>query len=128
MESEEPMMNNMSERRIRNNRIRRRRALRKHVLTFFMTLLLIAACSTIFFSAKTRAQGNDEQILYKYYKSITVAAGDTLWNFADQYAEPSHYPDHQSYIDEVVRMNGLTDEHITSGQHIVLPYYSNEFM
>lgn len=128
MESEEPMMNHMSERRIRNNRIRRRRALRKHILTAFMTLFLIAACSMLFFSVKTKAQGNDEQILYKYYKSITVAAGDTLWNFADQYAEPSHYPDYQSYIDEVVRMNGLMDEHITSGQHIVLPYYSDEFM
>ena len=56
-----------------------------------------------------------------------VEEGDTLWGYAEIYGEESHYDSHQEYIDEVMNMNSLTDENITAGQHIILPYYSPQF-
>lgn len=118
----------VSERRIRNNRMRRRRELRHRFLTCIFTFVLAVGFSFLFFGFRTKAQGNDEEILYKYYKSVVVEAGDTLWDYADEYGTKEYYDSHQDYINEVMQMNGLYDDQITEGQHIVLPYYSPEFM
>ena len=116
-----------SERRIRNNRIRRMRELRCRMLTCIIMLMLTAGSSLLFFSFRAKAQSNDEEILYKYYKSTVVSSGDTLWDYAEEYGINKHYDNHQDYIREVMQMNGLSDGQITEGQYIILPYYSPEF-
>lgn len=117
-----------SERRIRMNRIKRRRELRTHFLTLALTFVLVITCSMMFFTVKTKAQNSDEVIYYKYYKSITVSRGDSLWTYASEYADENHYDSYQNYIDEVLQMNRLSSEDITAGQHLVIPYYSAEFV
>ena len=117
-----------SERRIRINRMKRRRELRKHILTLALTFVLVITCSMMFFTVKTKAQNRDEAIYYKYYKSITVSRGDSLWTYAAEYADEEHYDSYRNYIDEVLQMNGLSGEDITTGQHLVIPYYSVEFV
>lgn len=118
----------VSERRIRNNRIRRQRELRRRIFMSVLTCVMAVAFSLIFFSFKTKAQGSDEEILYKYYKSTVVEEGDTLWDYAASYASREHYTSYSAYIDEVKKINVLPDETITAGQHIILPYYSPEFL
>ena len=129
---EESHMNTLnerrSERRIRINRMKRRRELRKHILTLALTFVLVITCSMMFFTVKTKAQNRDEAIYYKYYKSITVNRGDSLWTYAAEYADEDHYDSYQNYIDEVLQMNSLSSEDITTGQHLVVPYYSVEFV
>lgn len=119
-----------SERRIRINHMKRRRELRKHILAFALTFVLVITCSMMFFTVKTKAQNRDEAVYYKYkyYKSITVSRGDSLWIYAAEYADEDHYDSYQNYIDEVLQMNGLFSEDITIGQHLVVPYYSAEFV
>ena len=116
------------ERRIRMNRMKRRKELRKHILTLALTFVLVITCSMMFFTVKTKAQNRDEAIYYKYYKSITVNRGDSLWTYAAEYADEDHYDSYQNYIDEVLQMNSLSSEDITTGQHLVVPYYSVEFV
>ena len=114
-----------SERRIRNNRIRRRKELQRHILTCIIMLILTIGGSLLLFGFRAKAQSNDDEILYKYYKITVVSAGDTLWNYAKEYG--MNYDDHQEYIREVMQMNGLDNDRITAGQYIILPYYSSEF-
>lgn len=108
--------------------MKRRRELRKHILTLALTFVLVITCSMMFFTVKTKAQNRDEAVYYKYYKSITVSRGDSLWTYAAEYADEDHYGSYQNYIDEVLQMNGLSSESITAGQHLVVPYYSAEFV
>ena len=122
------MSTRVSERRIRNNKIRRRRELHRNILMCMFTFMLVISLSLIFFGFGTKAQSSDAEISYKYYKSITVQEGDTLWNYAEQYGNSEYYENNQSYINEVIKMNALTDTEITSGQCIILPYYSVEFI
>lgn len=122
------MLTGASERRIRNNKIRRRREMRRNIFMCLLTVMLVISLSLIFFGFGTRAQSSNAEISYKYYKSVTVQEGDTLWSFAEQYGDTEHYTSNQAYIDEVIKMNALTDTEITSGQHIILPYYSVEFV
>lgn len=117
----------VSERRIRNNRIRRRRELRHHLMMGLLTIFLVISFSSLFFSFRTKAQGQDT-LYYKYYKSVVVEEGDTLWRYACEYALDSYYDSPDAYIQEVVHINSLSEEQITYGQHLILPYYSAEFI
>ena len=122
------MINNNSELRIRNNRIRRVRQLRRNIIMCLLTFMLVICFSVIFFSFKTKAQGNQEEILYKYYKSIMVSEGDSLWKYAQMYGDNQYYDSYEDYMQEVMNMNFLKDETITIGQYLVIPYYSNKFI
>lgn len=118
----------MSERRIRNNKLRRRRQLRHHIMMFMITVILIAGFSVCFFSFKTKAQNETEEVAYKYYKSIIVDSGDTIWDYAEEYAHEDYYDSYESYIKEVIRINAMQDDSIQSGQYLIIPYYSYEFI
>lgn len=122
------MRTDLSERRIRNNRLRRRRELRRNILTLVLTMALVVCCSVLFFDFNAKAQSSEDEILYKYYKTVSIAKDDTLWNFADEYADSRFYESHQSYIDEVMHINSLDDSRITAGCYLILPYYSAEFV
>ena len=70
------MNNQISERRIRNNKKKRCRQLRRHLMITVITLFLTIGISSAFFSIGSRAQAaGDHNISYKYYKSVTVDSG-----------------------------------------------------
>jgi hypothetical protein len=121
------MNNHTSERRIRNNHLRRKRQLRHHIGISILTVLMIAGLSGGFFSVKAAAQSGDADISYKYYKSITIASGDTLWNYAKEYADLSYYTSYEDYIQEVKNINHLKNDSLTYGKSIIVPYFSHEF-
>lgn len=121
------MYNNISERRIKNNRLRRNRQIRRNLSMLMMTVVLTVGFSVMFFSFKAKAQSSETPLFYKYYKSITVGGGDTIWDFAKLYADTDFYESYECYIKEVMDINHLKDDQIVYGQHIIIPYYSNEF-
>lgn len=118
----------ISERRIRNNKLKRKRQLQNNIMKFVLTIILISCLSVCLFSFKTKAQSDDAEISYKYYKSVSVSAGDTLWDYAVKYADEAFYDSYETYITEVMNINALSDDSIKSGQSIIIPYYSNEFI
>lgn len=139
------MNNRVSEIRIQNNKRRRRRQLRKNMTFLFLTMLISLGFSTLFFSMKARAQDygkktSEEQIFslqtsldqeeaglklnfHKYYKSLAISRGDTLWDLACRYADNSFYDTYESFIEEVIQINHLPDETIIAGQKLIIPYY-----
>jgi cell division protein YceG involved in septum cleavage len=68
---------------------------------------------------------NEQKTLYKYYTSIQVEQGDTLWSIADAYI--AGYPiDKSDYIEEVCELNHLQNDEIHAGAYIVVACYSTE--
>ena len=63
---------------------------------------------------------------YKYYTSIRVYSGDTLWDIAKEY-RTEEYSDISSYIAEVREINHLSSNQITDGMYLCIPYYSEEY-
>lgn len=61
----------------------------------------------------------------KYYVSIRVESGDTLWTIADEYVDGFNLSK-ADYIAEVCQINGISENNIQAGDHIVVPYYSQE--
>lgn len=115
--------------RIRKMRkARRRQILFRRCLLAAASILIMTFLSFALRGLTVRAKsGFGEQTLYKYYKNIEIQPNDTLWTLAQD-----HYCDQkqsiQEYIAEVQNINHLTDDHIVSGDHIVLPYYSTQFI
>ena len=61
----------------------------------------------------------------KYYKSIRVESGDTLWTIADEYIADLNV-DKQEYIDEICTLNSICGDDIQAGDYIIVAYYSQE--
>ncbi|TCL58538.1 LysM domain-containing protein [Kineothrix alysoides] len=116
-----------SERRILNNKLRRKRQRRKNMFLFAMTFFLVATLSfgvNVFLS---NAKSGSDDIEYKYYKSIIIQRGDTLISIASAYMD-DNYASAESYVNELIKINGLRDDKIVAGNYLIIPYYSAEFI
>ena len=74
----------------------------------------------------TQADSEPKAPTYKYYTSIRVSSGDTLWDIAKEY-RTEEYSDISSYIAEVREINHLSSNQITDGMYLCIPYYSEEY-
>ena len=105
--------------------------LKKAVLTI---ILVLSCCFTaLFATAKPAAAGKKQQnTLYKYYTSITVRQGDTLWEIAEGRLEDeqtaSGYKNVHSFMKEIIALNHLKDgNYLLAGQKLIVPYYSSDY-
>lgn len=87
---------------------------------FMMAVILIGGSISGF--AKAR---RTEECAYKYYTSIAIEPGDTLWGIASEYMT-SEYDGVDEYIREVRKLNHLSDNGICAGQYLMVPYYSDK--
>ena len=117
-----------SERRIYQNRIRRQREMHKNILLFIMTFCLIVVSAVAVFGFQSRAKDDSVETSYKYYTSITVGTGDTLWSIAQKHMDAAHFETADDYISEVRTINSLQDDQISYGEHLIIPYYTNAFI
>ena len=114
-----------SELRIIENKKRRMRIVRrqKMALVFFATVIFFL----VFFLRNTlQLEAQNENLVpkCKYYKVVTVHAGDNLSKIADMYFDEEEYENVDSYVDEICSINGLSDENlINAGENLVVPYY-----
>ena len=125
----DPRYCNKSEERIRLNKIRREREYRKQVT--LLTLALVLLLSVVVFGVTaihSNAENSDYKVEYKYYKSVVVGYGDSLWNIAQDNISYDHYDNVDEYISEVMNINHISDQNtITSGCTLTVPYYSDTY-
>ncbi len=97
---------------------------------FFLIFALIVAflCGICFGSFLSNAESAQDKALdtFKYYRSITVESGDSLWNIAQENIT-EEYDSVQDYIEEVCFINSITADDIHAGHHLIIPYYEAEF-
>lgn len=110
-----------------NKSLNRREAVIKREKKILSIIFILIVSTIILLSSSIHAfaQMNNNKPLNKYYTSIEVSEGDTLWNIADQYIGSSNI-DKKEYIEEICELNSLNNGQIHAGNHIVIAYYSNE--
>jgi len=93
-------------------------------------LILLAVCMLflgVYIGSSKVAQveaKSKEAARDKFYTTILVEEGDTLWAIADEYMT-AEYEDRDSFMDEVRKMNHLTGSMIQSGSTLLIPYYAD---
>lgn len=122
------MSNHRSETRIKRNRIRRQKEIRRHIMMTILTICLVITFSFTVNSFLSNAKDDNSHTSYKYYKSITITKEDTLWSIAQEYVDEEHYDSIDDYIKEVKNLNKLSNDTITYGEYLIIPYYSEEYV
>ena len=94
--------------------------------------LLIAVLSVMVISGffghnLMQAMAEEEESIYynKYYTSIRLEQGDTLWSIAEQYNVNSNKSMNE-YIHELREMNSLCGDTIHAGNYLTVCYYAPE--
>ena len=120
----------MTERELRcyRNKMRRVRELRRKAVMAIVTLLVVLGFALSYNALVTQATSEIEDISYKYFTSIEISSGDTLWSIAEEYADAQYYASVNDYIEEVKHTNHLTSDALVAGQFLIVPYYSQEFI
>jgi len=83
-------------------------------IAFLLGLLVAVAALLVMDLPSALAGTEDEQPV-----TITVASGDTLWGYAEQYAPETMSA--QEFVAEVRSLNHLPTGRVTAGQEIELP-------
>ena len=120
---------NMDERELRlyKNKLKRKKIVRRRMLLLALTvsILLITVISAFGFKSNAESSVDYE---YKYYTSVIIKSGDTVYDISDDYIDYDHYKSKSEYIREVASINGLNSNcDIKAGQMIFVPYYSSEY-
>jgi len=118
------------ERDLKNHQRKRRRQkeLRRIFILAGIAIILVLSFTLSYHALLSQANTELGDISYKYYTSVRIEPGDSLWTLADRYADQGHYTSRGQYIAEVMRMNHLAGEDICVGNYLILPYYSTEFV
>ncbi len=86
-----------------------------------------AAILTLALLGSIKTQAAPAEPSFKYYTSIQLMEGDTLWSIADTY-RTGEYESVQAYIDEVCSLNHIDANEIHAGQYLTIPYYSSTYL
>ncbi len=125
----DPRFFSKSEIRIRANKARRQRIFKRQlsliiVLATMVLFTFIFMCSSIY----SDAQSDNYEPEFKYYTTVTVHAGDSLWSIATENYSEDHYNNLSSYITEICKLNRMdTDSTLNAGESLIIPYYSKEY-
>ena len=125
----DPRYFSKAEVRIRNNKIRRQRIFRRQVLLLGLTSALFIFVFILFASSiMADAQSDEFTPSFKYYKTITVHADDTLWDIARENYSEEGYKSVNEYMSEICSVNAISDASgLKAGESLIVPYYSTEF-
>lgn len=108
---------------IRRAQIRRRTRITK--IALLLTIVLVC----VFFTGIIAIAGirQNTPYVYKYYTSIEVQPGDTLWGIAQERYLENGYDDIRDYIRELRRLNHITGDDLSAGSRLIITYYSTEY-
>lgn len=99
--------------------------LHRNMILVLLTTVFILLCVLIGSSIADTGQSAAKNDSYKYYTSIEIEKGDTLWTIAEEYIT-SEYVSIQEYVEDIKEVNNLGDDEIHFGQHLMVPYFSEE--
>ena len=107
----------------------RKKQVRRNILLLILSTIILSSLLVFFASMSIQASDmeHQQQVSYKYFKSIYITQGDTLWSIAEANMD-EHYSSQKEYINEVKRMNSLTSDHIVCGSYLIIPYFSSEYI
>lgn len=89
---------------------------------FFVVFTAIVLFSAYNGSGRVHAyEGRLESYNNKYYKSIEVQAGDTLWDIAEVYMDESYHSVNE-YVNELIEINQLGSGKIHEGRYLTIVY------
>lgn len=79
-----------------------------------------------FFVSAQELSGTEEPV-YKYYRSIEIQSGDTLWGIAEE-TMTDDYESVPEYVQALKNMNNLDSDDIQAGQNLIIAYNDTAYL
>ncbi|GKH32865.1 LysM peptidoglycan-binding domain-containing protein [Muricomes sp. OA1] len=104
------------------------RHIRSMLVLFIATVFIVFAACALFGNLLISAheKHSEQPVNFKYYKSIEIQPGDTLWDIAEEYITED-YSSVSEYIMVLKEMNSLSTDDIQAGQNLMITYNDTEF-
>lgn len=103
---------------------KRRRTVHLEKMTLFAVAFVLAVCLSIFAGngpVSAHDSQQEEAANYRYYKSIQVNAGDSLWSIAEEYMD-DECDSIFEYIEMLKEINHLNSSEIQEGRYLTVAY------
>ena len=71
------------------------------------------------------SMAEEEKAATRYYKSVEIQEGDSLWSLAKEYREGGSLSA-KEYVEELKKMNNLREDTIHTGQYLTVVYFAEE--
>lgn len=95
----------------------------KRIILVFAVLLIMVSTGVLGHNLMQVIAVESDDISYdKYYTSICLEEGDTLWSLAERYNNHS-VKTMEEYVQELKSMNCLIDDTIHAGNYLTVTYY-----
>jgi cell division protein YceG involved in septum cleavage len=88
----------------------------RFILVFILCVFLLSCLFVL------KSNASQEYETYKYYTSIQIQEGDTLWSIADTY-HSNMALSRTDYIQEIIELNHIDADNIHAGNYLIIPYY-----
>ena len=114
----------MNTKRLHKASKRRRQVYLRKLALAVAAVIMVTGLSISFAPQFVDAQESVESVVSseKYYKSIEIKAGDTLWSIAEEYRDINSETVNE-YIKVLKEMNHLLSDDIHEGQYLTVVYY-----
>lgn len=113
-------------RRKQIQRKRHARIIRRRIGFCMFTCIFVLFLAFAGFHMNAQANEYPEENHIKYYKSIQITPGDSLWSIAETYMD-EHYETVSDYVVDIAATNRISPRTILkSGEFLILPYYPQE--
>ena len=103
----------------------RREAQLKSII-LILTLITLTCIVFLLLSVRSAEAQKQEEARYKYFTSVVVDPGDSLWSIAEEHMT-DEYASIYDYVSEIAEINHLKGDYLTSGQTLCIPYYCSEY-
>lgn len=110
---------------MKNQPLRKLKKNRKFKCVIFIFNILIISIIVLGcnFAKPQFSKSKTLDVKTKYYTSIIVEEGESLWTIANYYLQEGD-TDISNYIKEIKKVNCLTEDNIHAGQYLTVPYYN----
>ncbi len=112
----------MNTRRLYKVSKRNRQVYLKKLFLTIIAAITVAGVSLLAGTGSVDAHDTKDVVMYKYYKSIEITSGDSLWSIAEEYMT-DEYDSIYEYIEEIKDINNLCSDELQSGQYLTIAYY-----
>ncbi|WP_029321364.1 LysM peptidoglycan-binding domain-containing protein [Butyrivibrio sp. AE3004] len=110
-----------------SKKIRRDIIFKRRLITIcVLASIMISIFLFLSYSFNSDASNNTNNKQYRYYASVSICNGDSVWSIAEEHMDDLHYRNTREFVTDIAHINQISpDAKLKEGTNIIVPYYAD---